>query len=86
MGTLLHFKHLYFEAFDDLKPSYVVLFLKGYSIFCAVMLAMAVYAFLYRAFTGFEFWLENFTLLQGHYIGKWDKKTHQMVGFLFLDE
>ncbi|MEC7264963.1 MAG: DUF6747 family protein [Bacteroidota bacterium] len=55
MGTLLHFKHLYLEAFDDCKPSFVVLFLKGYSIFCAIMLFMAFYALLYRAFTGFEF-------------------------------
>lgn len=55
MGTLLHFKQLYFEAFDDCKPSFVVVFLKGYAIFCAVMLAMAMYAFLYRAFTGFDF-------------------------------
>ncbi|WP_299000231.1 DUF6747 family protein [Flagellimonas sp. S174] len=55
MGTLLHFKSLYREAFDDCKPSYLVLFLKAYSIFCAILLAMALYAFLYRAFTGFEF-------------------------------
>ncbi|WP_313790958.1 MULTISPECIES: DUF6747 family protein [Flavobacteriaceae] len=55
MGTLLHFKHLYQEAFDECKPSFVVLFLKGYSIFCGIMLFMALYAFLYRAFTGFDF-------------------------------
>lgn len=55
MGTLLHFKNLYVHAFDDCRPAYLVLFLKGYSIFCAGMLMMAMYAFLYRAFTGFEF-------------------------------
>ncbi|MDC6365989.1 MULTISPECIES: DUF6747 family protein [Flavobacteriaceae] len=55
MGTLVHFKHLYNEAFDDCRPSYVVVFLKGYAIFCAVLLLMAVYAFLFRAFTGFDF-------------------------------
>ncbi|MEM7484995.1 MAG: DUF6747 family protein [Bacteroidota bacterium] len=55
MGTLLHFKSLYAEAFDDCKPSFVVVLLKGYAIFCAILIAMAVYAFLYRAFTGFEF-------------------------------
>ena len=55
MGTLLHFKHLYTEAFDDCRPSYLVLFLKGYAIFCAIMLFMAFYAFFYRAFTGFDF-------------------------------
>lgn len=55
MGTLLHFKSLYTEAFDDCRPSFIVLLLKGYSIFCAILLFMALYAFLYRAFTGFEF-------------------------------
>lgn len=55
MGTLLHFKKLYVDAFDDCKPEILVYLLKGYSFFCALMLLMAVYAFLYRAFTGFEF-------------------------------
>ncbi|MCK5443598.1 MAG: hypothetical protein KAJ23_17060 [Maribacter sp.] len=55
MGTLLHFKDIYNEAFENCKPSFVVLLLKAYSIFCVLMLAMAVYAFMYRAFTGFEF-------------------------------
>ncbi len=55
MGTLLHFKHLYLEAFDDCKPSFVVLLLKGYSVFCGILLIMAFYAFMYRIFTGFEF-------------------------------
>ncbi len=55
MGTLLQFKHLYSEAFDNCKPGFIVVFLKGYAIFCAIMLAMAVYAFMYRAFTGFDF-------------------------------
>ena len=55
MGTLSHFKHLYLEAFENCRPSFVVLLLKGYSVFCAIMLALAFYAFFYRAFTGFEF-------------------------------
>ncbi|WP_317164632.1 DUF6747 family protein [Flagellimonas sp. CMM7] len=55
MGTLLHFKSLYTEAFDDCRPSFIVLLLKGYAIFCAILLFMALYAFLYRAFTGFDF-------------------------------
>lgn len=55
MGTLLHFKNLYLHAFDDCRPTYVVLLLKAYSIFCALMLSMAIYALMYRAFTGFEF-------------------------------
>jgi hypothetical protein len=55
MGTLEHFKNLYVEAFDDCKPEFVVVLLKAYSVFCVLMLFMAVYAFMYRAFTGFEF-------------------------------
>ena len=55
MGTLLHFKNLYLHAFDDCRPAYLVVMLKAYSIFCALMLTMAIYALLYRAFTGFEF-------------------------------
>jgi len=55
MGTLLHFKSLYLEAFDSDQPILLVVLLKIYSIFCAAMIGMAVYAFLYRAFTGFEF-------------------------------
>jgi hypothetical protein len=55
MGTLVHFKNLYLHAFDDCKPTYLVMLLKAYSIFCALMLSMALYAFLYRAFTGFDF-------------------------------
>ena len=55
MGTFLNLKNLYFEAFDNCQPKYLVTLLKAYSVFCAVMITMAVYAFLYRAFTGFEF-------------------------------
>lgn len=55
MGTLLHFKNLYVQAFDDCKPEFIVMLLKVYSFFCAGMLSMALYALLYRAFTGFEF-------------------------------
>ncbi|MFD2587591.1 DUF6747 family protein [Croceitalea marina] len=55
MGTLTHFKSLYSEAFANCKPEFLVIILKAYSAFCAVMISMALYAFLYRAFTGFEF-------------------------------
>lgn len=55
MGTLSIFKDLYFNAFDENQPKYLVTLLKGYSIFCALMISMAFYAFFYRAFTGFEF-------------------------------
>ncbi len=55
MGTLLHLKNIYIKAFDDCKPEYIVIFLKIYSIFCAIMLFVALYAFLHRAITGFDF-------------------------------
>lgn len=55
MGTLTHFKNLYTEAFDDCKPGIIVILLKVYSVFCALMLLMAVWAFMDRALTGFEF-------------------------------
>ncbi|MEX0288445.1 MAG: DUF6747 family protein [Flavobacteriaceae bacterium] len=55
MGTLTHFKNLYTEAFDNCKPEFAVILLKVYSVFCALMLIMAVYAFMDRALSGFEF-------------------------------
>ncbi|MDT0539455.1 MULTISPECIES: DUF6747 family protein [Croceitalea] len=55
MGTLLTFKNLYFNAFDENQPKYLVTLLKAYSIFCGLMITMAMYAFFYRAFTGFRF-------------------------------
>lgn len=55
MGTLTHFRNLYSEAFDNCKPEIVVILLKVYSVFCALMLIMAVYAFMDRALNGFEF-------------------------------
>ena len=55
MGTLNHFKDLYVHAFENCRPTYVVYILEAYSLFCAVMLSMALYAFLFRVFTGFEF-------------------------------
>ena len=38
MGTLLHFKNLYLEAFDDCKPSFVVLFYWPFMHFCTELL------------------------------------------------
>ncbi|MEO1012181.1 MAG: DUF6747 family protein [Bacteroidota bacterium] len=55
MGKLLHFKHLYSEAFDNCKPEILVILLKVYSVFCGLMLVMAIYALMHRVITGFEF-------------------------------
>ncbi|NHF60814.1 hypothetical protein FK220_015775 [Flavobacteriaceae bacterium TP-CH-4] len=55
MGTLLHFRNLYEQAFEDCKPQVAVILLKIYSVFAAFMLFMAVYALMDRALNGFEF-------------------------------
>lgn len=55
MGTLLHFKNVYLEAFENCKPAFVVVLLKIYSLFSMIMISMALYAFFYRAFNGFKF-------------------------------
>ncbi len=55
MGTLVHFRNIYEKAFENCHPNVVVMLLKAYSVFCGIMLTFAIYAFIYRAFTGFEF-------------------------------
>ena len=55
MGTITHLRKLYIEAFDNCKPDILVAILKVYAVFCALMLVMAMYAFVYRAVNGFEF-------------------------------
>ncbi len=55
MGTLVHFKSLYREAFENCKPEFAVVLLKIYSVFCAIMLLMAFYALTDRILNGFEF-------------------------------
>jgi hypothetical protein len=55
MGTLVHFKNVYLEAFENCKPAFVVVLLKIYSLFTLIMIFMAVYAFIHRAFNGYEF-------------------------------
>jgi len=55
MGTLLHFKNLYTEAFSGCKPVLAVFFLKAYSVFAAIMLFIAFYAFGQRILNGFVF-------------------------------
>lgn len=55
MGTLVHFKNVYLEAFENCKPTFVVVLLKIYSLFSVVMISMALYAFFYRVINGYEF-------------------------------
>ncbi|SDE05053.1 hypothetical protein SAMN05421636_10360 [Pricia antarctica] len=55
MGTLSHFRTIYIQAFKGCKPEILVVLLKVYSVFCALMLFLAVYAFMDRALNGFDF-------------------------------
>ncbi len=55
MGTLLHIKSLYAAAFENCKPEIVVVLLKIYSVFCAIMIFMAIYALSERAMNGWDF-------------------------------
>jgi len=55
MGTLLHFKNMYTEAFRGCRPLLAVFLLKAYSVFAAIMLFAAFYAFAVRILSGFEF-------------------------------
>lgn len=55
MGTLTHFRNLYVEAFENCKPQIVVVLLKVYSVFCAIMIFMAIYALTDRALNGWDF-------------------------------
>ncbi|KKN31559.1 hypothetical protein LCGC14_0822760 [marine sediment metagenome] len=55
MGTFAHFRNIYNAAFEDCKPEIIVVLLKVYSVFCALMLFLAIYALMDRALNGFEF-------------------------------
>lgn len=55
MGTLSHFSSLYTQAFENCKPTAIVVLLKVYSVFCAIMIFMAIYALSERALNGWDF-------------------------------
>ncbi|WP_338089481.1 MULTISPECIES: DUF6747 family protein [Maribacter] len=55
MGTITHFRNLYVQAFENCRPLVLVTFLKVYSVFCALMIFSALYAFVVRAANGFDF-------------------------------
>lgn len=55
MSTLLHFRNVYLEAFENCRPAFIVVLLKIYSLFSLVMISLALYAFVYRAINGFKF-------------------------------
>ncbi len=55
MGTLLHFRNLYSEAFENCKPELIVILLKAYSVFSAILIFLAIYALSDRVFNGWDF-------------------------------
>ncbi|WP_338088474.1 DUF6747 family protein [Maribacter zhoushanensis] len=55
MGTITHFRNLYVQAFENCRPIVLVTLLKVYSVFCALMIFSALYAFVVRAANGFDF-------------------------------
>ena len=55
MNTFLNFKNAYLQAFKESESPFFTMILRIYSIFNAILILIAVYAFLYRVFTGFEF-------------------------------
>ncbi|WP_317039567.1 DUF6747 family protein [Maribacter hydrothermalis] len=55
MGTITNIRNIYEQAFENCKPVILVTILKAYSVFCALMLFSALYAFVYRALNGFDF-------------------------------
>ena len=55
MATITHFVDLYNAAFKDCKPEIIVVLLKVYSVFCALMIFLAIYALTDRVVNGFEF-------------------------------
>lgn len=55
MDKLLLVKEIYVEAFRDWTFRVLQKYFKVYSWFCFALLAMVVYAFVYRVTTGFAF-------------------------------
>ena len=55
MTTLLLVKQLYLSMFQSLGNDFVGTFLKVLCWFCFLTIGMVLYAFLYRAITGFAF-------------------------------
>ncbi|NER17235.1 DUF6747 family protein [Spongiivirga citrea] len=52
MSTLLLFKNLYSQAFEALK-TYQLYVLKAFSYAVMGFIALGIFAFIYRVFTGF---------------------------------
>ncbi len=55
MRKLLLVREIYVEAFKDWTHRMLNKYFKAFSWFCFFLLAIAVYAFIYRLSTGFSF-------------------------------
>lgn len=55
MNKFLLLKDIYLEAFRNLGHIIIKRYFKAFSVFCFVLLAIVIYAFLYRLSTGFTF-------------------------------
>ena len=55
MGKLLLLKSIYFEAFRNWGNLFIKRYFKVFSWFCFALLAIVIYAFVFRVSTGFGF-------------------------------
>jgi hypothetical protein len=55
MGKLLLLKDIYFEAFRNWSNLIIKRYFKAFSWFCFALLAIVIYAFVFRVSTGFSF-------------------------------
>ncbi|SHI30191.1 hypothetical protein SAMN04487911_10126 [Arenibacter nanhaiticus] len=55
MKKVLLMKEIYLEAFKNLGHIILKQYFKAFSIFCFCLIALVIYAFLFRVFTGFSF-------------------------------
>ena len=55
MDKLLLLKEIYFEAFKNWSSLFLKRYFKVFSWICFALLAVAIYAFVFRVTTGFNF-------------------------------
>jgi hypothetical protein len=55
MRKLLLVKEIYFEAFRNWSNIFMRRYFKAFSWFCFALLAIVIYAFVFRVYTGFGF-------------------------------
>jgi hypothetical protein len=55
MKKFLLLKEIYLEAFQDWTQKLLEKYFKAFSVFCLILLAVTIYAFIFRVSTGFAF-------------------------------